>query len=102
MRVRLLSACAAVLLVMAAAPAAAMPTGGCPAPASGFGTPMTFDDYWAARTVEADPGASWRARAAAAWSVADRNGDGLVCAKALPDTPGIPAVVEQFKDNTAA
>ena len=32
----------------------------------------------------------------------DRNGDGLVCMKDLPDTPGIPRSVTQLMDNVAS
>jgi hypothetical protein len=32
----------------------------------------------------------------------DKNGDGLVCMKDLPDTPGIPPYVTQLMDNVAS
>ena len=32
----------------------------------------------------------------------DKNGDGLVCMKDLPDTPGIPPFVTQLMDNVAS
>ena len=32
----------------------------------------------------------------------DRNGDGLVCMKDLPDTPGLPSFITQLMDNVAS
>ncbi len=35
------------------------------------------------------------------FAATDKNGDGLVCMKDLPDTPGIPPSVTQLMDNVA-
>ena len=100
-RLAAVSVIAALLATVAATPVLARPpVGTCPA---GFGIgPMTLE-----AAIEYKVGTAGMPEAAVPFFTAyfasvDKNGNGEICMRELPDTPGIPAWVSQLKDDNAA